>query len=177
MLSNDPVTNAVYDGIKRGIRVCLDNNCLGSVVVLVYSGIDAMAYLGMPARQVDVTRADFIAWCDKYIQFGGGQQLTGQELYGARCAVLHTYGVESRLSRQGDCRKLGYMDRSVPEIRYSPSVDPTVALVSIEALANAFFRALDRYLVDLFADPLKAPEAETRLNQLLMSFSLEAPSA
>ena len=171
MLSKDPLTNAVHDGIKRGIRVCLENNCLGSAVILVYSGIDAMAYLGMPLDQADVGKTDFIDWCDKYIRFCGGQQLTGRELYGARCGVLHTYGVESRLSRRGDCRKLGYMDRSDPEIWYAPSDNPNFALVSIEALANAFFVAVDRYLIDLFADASRAPVAEKRLRTLLVSSS------
>jgi hypothetical protein len=170
MSTNDPLNNAVYDGIKRGIRVCIENKCFGSAVILVYSGIDAMAFLGMPSGQVDVTGADFISWCNKYIRFCVEQELTGQELYAARCGMLHTYGVESASSRRGHCRRLGYMDRSIPEIRYAPSVDASFALVSIEALANAFFAGIDRCLVDLFADPSRASVAEKRLQDLVASF-------
>jgi hypothetical protein len=171
-LNRDPINSAIYDGVKRGIKVCLENECFGSAVILTYSGIDTMAYLAMPHNQTDVTRDDFVQWCDKYICFSGQEQLTGLELYGARCGMLHTYGVESRLTRGGDCRKLGYMDRSVPEIRYSEKVDPNFALVSIEALAKAFCDGVDRFLVDLFADSARAAVAERRLQQLVVAFPI-----
>ncbi len=176
MATSDPVSSAIYDGVKRGINVCLENRCFGSAVILTYSGIDTMANLTMPQNQTDVGRDDFVNWCETYIRFPGQQQLTGLELYGARCAMLHTYGVDSRLSREGRCRKIGYMSRSVPEIRYAPSVDPDFVLVSIEALATAFFAGIDRFLVDLFADPDRAPTAEQRLQQLVVAFPLEPNS-
>lgn len=150
--------------------MCLENNCYGSAAILIYSGIDTMAYLAMPANQTNVRRDDFVQWCDRYIRFCGPEQLSGLELYSARCAMLHTYGVESQLTRSGQCRQLGYLDRSVPDIRYAPSVDPELALVSIEALANAFFAGIDRFLVDLFADSTRATTAEQRLQKLVVSF-------
>ncbi len=165
--SRDPIHSAIYDGIKRGISVCLANECFGSAVILTYSGIDTIAFLDMPANQVNVKCKDFVQWCEKYIQFSGKEQLTGLELYSARCGMLHTFGVESRATRSGDCRKLGYMDRSDPEIRFCRDTDPDFALVSIEALAMAFFDGIDRFLVDLFADSAKAPIAEQRLRKLV----------
>lgn len=167
-MKTDPINSAIYDGVKRGINVCLENGCLGSAVILIYSGIDTMAYLTMPGNQTDVRRDDFVQWCAKYIRFPGQEQITGLELYSARCGMLHTYGVESRLTRDGQCRKLAYMDRSVPAIRYSQSVDPNLVLVSIEALAKAFCDGIDRFLVDLFADSARAAVAEQRLQQLVV---------
>ena len=101
--SRDPINIAIYDGIKRGINVCLQSECFGSAVILTYSGIDTMAFLSMPEKQTDVRRDDFVSWCDKYIRFSGNDQLTGLELYSARCAMLHSYGVESKLTRGGRC--------------------------------------------------------------------------
>jgi hypothetical protein len=49
-LSRDPIINAIQNGIKRGIRVALENGCLGSAVILILCGVDAMAYLAMPDR-------------------------------------------------------------------------------------------------------------------------------
>jgi len=68
-LSRDPIINAVHNGIKRGIRVAIENDCLGSAVILILSGIDSMAYLAMPATQDDVTRSDFVRWAEQYIKF------------------------------------------------------------------------------------------------------------
>jgi hypothetical protein len=168
-LGSDPIINAVHNGIKRGVRVALENDCLGSAVILILCGIDAMAYLDMPATQDDVTRSDFVRWAERYIKFPCHEQLTGLDLYGARCAMLHNYSTTSDLSRQGKCRQVGYMDKSVPEVRFDPDVSKDLVLVSVPAFAGAFFSGVDKFLVDLFADPKKAPIAEQRLKKLVQS--------
>lgn len=163
----DAVTNAIYNGIKRGIAVCLKNQCYGAAATLLYCGIDTMAYLSMPEGQQDVRQQDFVDWAERYIRLPCQQTLTGLDLYGARCAILHTHGAESRLSRERKCRQLVYADRMSPEVIYNPGVDSTVVMVSLEALVNAFFLALDKFLIDLFSDREKAAVAESRLNKLL----------
>ena len=172
-LSRDPIVNTVQNGIKRGIRVALENNCLGAGAILILSGIDAMAYLDMPEDQQDVTRSDFIRWADRYIRFPCKEQLTGIDLYGARCAALHQYGSASALSREGKCRMVGYMDASIPEVRYQPSISNDIVLVSVPALAEAFFTGVDRFLIDLFSDAEKAPSAEHRFKKMFQSIPVE----
>jgi hypothetical protein len=168
-LSRDPIINAVHNGIKRGIRVAIENDCLGSAVILILSGIDSMAYLAMPATQDDVTRSDFVRWAEQYIKFPCNEQLTGLDLYGARCAMLHNYGIASDLSRKGKCRQIGYMDRSVPEVRFEPKVSRDLVLVSVPALADAFFSGVDKFLLDLFVDKKMASVAEQRLEKLVQA--------
>jgi hypothetical protein len=43
----DPIINAIYRGIKRGIQIAIENDCFDSAIILILSGIDSMAYLGM----------------------------------------------------------------------------------------------------------------------------------
>ena len=176
-LSRDPIINAVHNGIKQGIRTMLEHDCLGSAVILILSGIDAMAYIAMPAKQDDVTRRDFVRWVEQYIKLPCSEQLTGLDLYGARCAMLHNYGVASDLSRKGKCRQVGYMDKSVPEVRFNPNVSKDLVLVSVPALADAFFSGVDKFLVDLFADRNKAPIAELRLKNLVQAIPFKKASA
>ena len=166
-LSSDSIINTVHSGIKRGIRVALENDCLGSGVFLILCGVDAMAYLEMPASQDDVTRGDFVRWAERYIKFPCKEQLTGLDLYGARCAMLHNYSTASHLSGKGKCRQVGYMDKSVPEVCFVPNVSKDLVLVSVPALADAFFSGVDKFLVDLFANKNKAPIAEQRLKKLV----------
>lgn len=166
-LSRDPIINVVYNQIKRGIRVALENDCYASAVILIYSGIDTMAYLNMPEAQEGVTPSDFEQWVDSYIHFPCQKSVSGLELYGARCGILHTHSITSRLSRQGKVRQVGYMDKSVPEVSYNPSVSEDLVLVSIEAFAEAFFSGVDKFLVELFANREKAPIAEQRLRMLV----------
>lgn len=163
-MERDPITNAIYGGIKRGIEVAIKNNCLASAVILILSGIDSMAFLDMPVSQTDVTKNDFIKWADRYIKFPCTEKLTGTDLYGARCAMLHSYGVVSRMSRNGVCRMVGYMSESVPEIRYNSEINEDLVLVSVPALASAFYEGIDEFLVNLFANDKKAQIAEKRLN-------------
>ena len=166
-IARDPIVNAVNDGIRRGISVAIDNGCFGSAVILIYSGIDAMGFLGMPKGQEDVTRFDFMRWADKYIRFPCKEQVSGADLYGARCGMLHNYSAFSKMTRQGQCRTIGYMDKSVPEVRYEPNVSKSLVLVSVTGLAAAFFNGIDRYLVDLFSTRERATLAEERLRKLV----------
>jgi hypothetical protein len=166
-LSRDPVINVVHNGIKRGIRVALENECYAAAVILIYSGIDTMAYLSMPAGQEDVRQKDFIEWADKYIRFPCKERLTGLELYGARCGMLHSYSITSRRSREGKCRQIGYVDQSVPEVCYNPAVSTELVLVSVRALVEAFFNGTDRFLIDVFSDKERAKIAEQRFKTLV----------
>lgn len=166
-LSRDPVINAIHNGIKRGVRVSIENECFGSAVILILSGIDSMAYLGMPEGQEDVSRSDFVNWAERYIRFPCNQQLAGLDLYGARCAMLHSFSAVSALSRQGKCRVIGYMDRSIPEIRDDPKIAAHFVLVSIAALADAFFAGIDQFLVDVFKDRERAKLVEGRMRRLV----------
>jgi len=151
-LSEDPIINVITNGIKRDIDVALANQCYRAAAILMLSAIDTMAFLAMPEAQAEVTKRDFITWANKYIHFPGPDQLTGADLYGARCAMLHCYGVRSRMSRNGECRVLGYMDVSDPPVRFSPEVSKGVVLVSLAGLRDALFAAIDGFLIDVYKD-------------------------
>ena len=86
--------------------------------------------------------------------------------------MLHSYGVESKLSREGKCRKIGYMDRSIPAVRFDPKIDPDFLLLAIDALAECFFIGIDRYLTDVFADPLLSSTVNRRLQNIVVQYSM-----
>lgn len=126
-----------------------------------------MAFLGMPAGKLDVTKADFVTWVEKYIQFPGSEQLTGLDVYGARCSMLHTHSVYSALSRRGECRLVGYVDQMYPPVKFNPNVNSNLVMVSVPALAKAFSDGVDKHLIDLFSDKNKAEIAEKRLQEFV----------
>jgi hypothetical protein len=165
--SRDPIINVVHNGIKQGIRVALENECYAAAVILIYSGIDTMSYLNMPLNKQDVTKSDFITWVDNYMKFPGREQLTGLDIYGARCGMLHMYSAFSRLSREGKCRNIGYMDNADPPVIYNPNVNKDLVLVAVPALAEAFFAGVNEFLIDLFADKKKGGMAEKRFKNLV----------
>jgi len=162
----DPIVNVIQNGIKRDIDVLIQNKCLRGAVILILAGIDAMAYLGMPADRTNVDRKDFIAWVDRWLRFPSAEQLTGGDVYGARCAMLHSYGIVTRMVRRGECRMLGYMNRSKPEIRSDPE-HPKMALVSVEGLRDAFFKGIDEFLDYTLAGTKRKAAAEERIQPMV----------
>ena len=164
----DPLTNIVFPGIKEPIRLLIENNYYFAALAMIYSGIDAIAYLGIPASKDEVKSPDFIAWCDQYLDLSCPSQPNGVEWWGARCGILHTHSGTSRRSKSREARLIHYVDRCDPPIMCNPDNDGGLVIVSIHHLASAFFNGVDRYLVQLFANAEKAKVAERRLRNMLV---------
>lgn len=175
-LSSDPLINAIYQGIKRGIQVAYGNECYGACLILIYCGVDAMAYLDMPPNQAEVESKDFIQWAERYLSPILSNQTTsinGDELYSARCAMVHTYSIESRKTKSGKVRIIGYVVGGNQSMVWNPKVASNMVLVKIETLKDAFFTAIDRFLVKSYADKQKQPILEIRLKKLINTYALQ----
>lgn len=169
-LSGDPVIGAIYKGIKEDIRFNLEGRRLAAVLTLTLAGIDAMAWLAAPEGQDEVTRDDFVTWAERYLPIADGRPLTGLDLYGARCAVLHQYGARSRLSREARCRLIMWADKMKPPVGpVTRTSEGEVLLVSIAALAQAFLGGIDRFLVDAFAVESRGKLVEKRTRGLIQA--------
>ncbi len=173
--AGDSLINAIYQGIKRGIQVTYGNECYGACLILIYCGIDAMSYLDMPPSQKEVHANDFIQWAERYLSpilKNEAAQITGEELYSARCGVVHTYTVESRRAKGGS-RRIGYMVGGNCSIAYDPQIDSGIVMLRLETLRDAFFTAIDKFLTEGYADKQKQPILETRLRNLLNTIPYE----
>ncbi len=174
--ARDPLINAIYQGIKRDIQVTYDNECYRACLILIYCGIDAMSYLDMPTNRAEVHTDDFIQWAERYLSpylKNKTTQITGEELYSARCALVHTYGVESRKTKSGSARAIGYAIGGGQSVVWDVTVDPNVVLLRLETLRDTFLTAIDRFLIEGYADKQKQPILETRLITLLNTIPYE----
>lgn len=165
-IDSDPIQNTINDQIKRGIRFCIENDLYLPALAIIYSGIDTLAYLGMPANKVENDRHDFIEWVEKYIHLPG-PKITGEELYSARCGVLHTTGISSRKTRDGSARMIAYQYGNLPDTspnRAKSEVSDTMVIIAIETLARCFFEGTDRFLIDVVSDPDRVDAFEHRLH-------------
>src|SRR5215469_4625603 len=144
-LNKGSVEAVIEKGIKHPIRLLLEAGCYPAVRVLTYSGMDTMAFLGMPATKVDVMRSDFIAWAEQYIKIDLRDPPTGQDLYGMRCSILHG-GAPSRFTREGRGRPIEH--------------------VTVDELVRAFFTGVDQFLAELALDETRAALANRRLEEL-----------
>ena len=163
-----PDITAVASEIRRGVEVTLQNHCYVDSAILIYSGIDSMAYLSMPESQDDVTRFDFVQWCDRYIRPDHPHAPTSLELYAARCGVVHSHSAASRLFRDGGkVRQLFYMSDTRNPVLFDPAINKEMLLLSVPALCGWFFDGLDRFIADLRADSELARIANVRLENIL----------
>lgn len=171
-LLGDDITNAIKNGILGDIEVTFAKKRNRATLILIYAGIDAMAFLDMPQTQIDVTQKDFIRWVDDYIRFPGDKHPSGVDLYGARCALLHSYGITSRMSRDGKSRKVFYWDKPFPPIDY-PEAKNDIVFISISALKEAFFTGVDAFLAATFMDNEKTKLVEARLRGFLLEYQVQ----
>lgn len=157
----------IADCIGHDIDACLRNNAPTGAVLLIYCAIDAMSFLSMPLDQEEVKRNDFIAWVEKYMKTDAGQpyQYRGIDLYGARCGIAHNYGVQSRLSRNGECKIFAYKCASL-EHCYDPDRNPDMIVLGVELFAQDFFDAVDRFLADIENDGELKNRVDARLPNL-----------
>ncbi len=100
-------------GIIQTTTYCLSNNLILPFLTLFYSSVDVMAWLNIDNENVE--RTDFIKWCDKYFVPILSVPCAGEDLYGARCGILHNASSESARSRKGKAEEIMYVvSKKVP---------------------------------------------------------------
>jgi len=119
-------------------------------LILIYSGIDIMAWLSRDKSHQENTRSDFKIWVNTYLLPDSRLNCNADDLYAARCSILHTYTPESKISREGGAREIYYTwgtanSRQLQKrIDISPKSGKAIAL-SIDTLNSAFKIAIERF--------------------------------
>jgi hypothetical protein len=136
------------------VTVLIKANRYVQALVVLYAAIDTFAW--STAAADDVTRSDFVAWVSNYME-PTGLGCTADDLYAARCALLHSGTPESRMSREGKASQLWYATspKGVPTVEKlirKRGVDAKVIYVT--DLLAAFVDGAMK-----FADELTAQEA------------------
>ncbi len=75
-------------------------------LIVLYSAIDTLAWANKPSG--DVKGEDFCSWVGTYMKSEETLGCTPEELYGARCGLVHSGAAESSLSRKGRARQIWY---------------------------------------------------------------------
>jgi hypothetical protein len=157
------------DQLFRSINFALEENLWEPALILIYSGIDAMAWLDRPADQDDVHSSDFISWVNAYLLPGSGLQCSAEDLYGARCGMLHSHTGESKRHRELRVKKLFY-DRvwngkrvALIQLRMNEKFFPPS--VNLDQLAWAFQQAITRFLDAVDAATEKEEIVAERIDQ------------
>lgn len=157
----------IADCIGNDIHVCLNNNAPTGAVILTYCAMDTMAFLSMPAEKQKAERSDFKAWVKKYMKtdFIQQYQYNEEDLYGARCGIVHTYGAESDLSRENKCKQIIYKPNCLKHF-YDPAKHPDLVVLGVDLFIRDFFDAVCKFLSDIENDDNLKKRVEMRLPNL-----------
>ncbi len=153
--------------LNRSIEFCAQESFYIPLLILLYAGIDAFAWLIRKDDEKDNKKDDFTNWVDEYFLPGSRLPCNSIDLYGARCAILHSQTAESNLMRNEQARPLNYRlskDGDCLVSLYTASPLP-VLFVDLKSLISAFGTAADSFLKKAEADPVLAEIVFPRANR------------
>lgn len=139
--------------IVDGIDLCDKAGLHAPALMLLYSGMDIAGWMASedPATSV---RDSFTAWVDKYLKLTV-LGCTAVELYGARCAILHTLTTESKLYEDGHVRKVIYawFPTEVETLRRLSARMPEYIAVQADHVVDAYRHGIALFMEDLKEAP------------------------
>lgn len=155
------VAQLVHDTVDA-IRLLHKNERVSQALILLYAAIDSLAWLA--TDNAETQRADFIKWAEDYIVSQGSLPCTAEELYSARCGLLHTHAAESRGTTTGKARQLWYSTDSISAdmLQYVAHDRPDVIIVPFGDLLQAFANGAEAFDAALEADPPRKEAAELK---------------
>jgi len=134
---------------------CVNKNMVMPALVLIYTAIDSVSWIASDNPNEGVgTR--FQNWVSAWMLQNEKLTCTAEELYAARCGVLHTLTPNSSLSENKGVRKIAYawgkakqeeLEESISAL--SMSVD--IASIHLEDLFLSFREGFSNYLEHTFS--------------------------
>lgn len=157
---------AVFKCVRSGFHV--------PALILIYSTIDAMAWLDRDEKAEDVTRSDFVQWVETYLLPHSDLSCTAIDLYAARCAVVHSYSSESRLSRERKAKAISYAwgtakEETLRAVIAQSSIRDKLEVVHITKLLEALKTGVMEFI--------KAKEGNSLVQSRVKKFYGLAPSS
>lgn len=124
-------------------------------LILLYAGIDAMAWVAISDGRMDVQGADFKLWTETYLLPDSNLECTTDDLWAARCGMVHAQLMDSRHARQDKARHFWYYVG--PKNRYlipmSEGGQKKPLTLHIDVLVQAFKLSTKRFFDAIENDP------------------------
>ncbi len=163
--------------IVNSISLLYEKNLYGQIIIIIYSSIDTMGLLNAPPSQTSASGGSFKNWVKNYILSYPNIEFNEEDLWGARCAVLHSFTSESDLSKANKVREIQYIsgknDGMEPLLNQMRSLnDGKHVPVFIEDLISALFEAIEKFSSILLNNCQNDPAYENRLNKILQTYAI-----
>ena len=96
-----------YTHLITAIDYCITENLVMPALVLIYTAIDSVSWLASGDASLSVSER-FQMWANNWMLEKYSLTCTAEELYAARCGVLHTLTPNSYLSEKKGIRRIAY---------------------------------------------------------------------
>jgi hypothetical protein len=98
--------------LLEAMELCVLKRLYSPALVLLYSGIDAAAWVSSEKASTD--RTAFKEWVNRYLLPTKSLPCAADDLYSARCAVLHNLASDSDMTKRGLARVIWYAWKPAP---------------------------------------------------------------
>lgn len=156
--------------------------------MLVYAGIDIAGALNAPTEEYRASGEKFKAWATRYMVPRLDNQVTAEELYRARCGMVHAYSSNSTPSEAtAEMRVISYVTYTPEKVHFAerlrtmtvsghrPDLRPFV-IMSVEELAVAYDTGWCQMLWEVLADSSRLPLFERHCEEQFANLSVPIDS-
>jgi len=153
-------------------KLCIENQFYIPGVMVIYCGIDIMAWsyrLKKEENSRDINKY-FKRWAGEFLLPGANLDCTAEDLWAARCGVVHAFTSESEEAKKLGIKQI-YYDFGVGQEKFRKNSKKTGAKVlNICDLGNAFVISAKRFNAYLQAHPSEADLVYGRADKFLAIF-------
>jgi hypothetical protein len=120
-------------------------------LILLYAAIDSLGSLLRPETKPDTDGTYFKKWADDYVINPSRPKFKSEDLWAARCGLLHQYTPSSKLSREGRAQQLHYFrtnGNTIPpamQYAFKEIEKQGKILVDVDVLFEAFTKGVHRF--------------------------------
>ena len=164
------MTRIAEFGLQTLEAICslIKANHYTQALIVLYSAIDTLAW--SLRADGDVTRRDFCSWVAQYMQPIATLGCTPEDLYSARCALVHSGAAESKMSREGAATEIWYAtaSKSVPVLQAAIATKGVKAkVVCTTDLIAVFCDGVMKFSDDLNASQSRQRDVADRIRRWL----------
>ncbi len=141
--------------------------------LLLYTSIDILASLTRPEKNETTNSSFFKDWVATYLLPELGVPCSADDLWGARCGLLHTLTAESDMSRSKGAKMLNYIGDDAKAKAMQQQHDPTSShdiFLSTHRFVDAFRAACDRFAADVRSNAALQAKVYSHAAKLMVAF-------
>jgi hypothetical protein len=161
------------DQLRRGVSDVFAAKRTLPGFILLYTSIDILASLTRPENSERTDSGFFKDWVRSYMLTPLAVPCSADDLWGARCGLLHTLTAESDMSRSKGAKMLNYIGDDATAKAMQQKHDPTCShdiFISTHHFVDAFLAACDRFAAEVRSNASLQKRAYSHAAKLMVAF-------